>query len=81
MVPIAYCSELKKWVIFDSTVNTTIADGEDRILSVFEVRNHLAKGEDLHYSETLRYIRGDVPANVQKNMFNKIMSTLLKDHQ
>ncbi|MCR4678590.1 hypothetical protein SAMN02910339_02921 [Lachnospiraceae bacterium YSD2013] len=73
VVPIAYCKELGKWVIFDSTVNTTIADGNDRILSIFEVRNLLAKGADLHYSETLRYIRGDVPMNVQKNMFSKYL--------
>lgn len=74
VVPVAYCKELKKWIIFDATVHTTILDADRKPLSIFEVREYLAKGNQLEFAPQLRYVRMDCSANAQKNMFTKYLS-------
>lgn len=74
VVPIAFCKELQKWIMFDATVHTTIMSKNGEPLSLFETREYLARGEELQFSEKLRYVRGECPYAIQKKMFVKYLS-------
>ncbi len=74
VVPIAYCKELKKWIMFDATVHTTVMNKDGEPLSLLETRDYLARGEELTFSEKLRYVRGACPYATQKKMFEKYLS-------
>lgn len=73
VVPVAYCRELKKWIIFDATVHTTILNENNEPLSIFEVRDYLAKEKRMEYSPKLRYVRTDCSYTAQRTMFTKYL--------
>lgn len=74
VVPIVYCSEYNKWIMFDSTVNCVCYDETGEPLSIFEVRQKLANNDDIEYSSTLRFIRTKCSYNYQKRMFSGYLS-------
>ena len=74
VVPIAIHKGLKKWIMFDATVHTTVMNKDGEPLSLLETRDYLARGEELTFSEKLRYVRGACPYATQKKMFEKYLS-------
>ena len=74
VVPIVFCKELDKWVMFDATVNSIVRDENGVPLSPLEIRKKLAKEEEISFLDTLKYVRADCSYTVQENMFKKYLS-------
>ena len=57
VVNMAYCDDIKKWIILDATVNTVIMNEEGIPLDPIETRNLLKNRKKLLFSKDLRYYR------------------------
>lgn len=73
VVPIVYCRELNKWVMFDATVNSIVKDENDIPLSPLEIRKKLARKEEIFFLDTLKYVKTECTYTVQQNMFKKYL--------
>ena len=51
----AYIKELGKWMMLDPTLNAYLSDEEGQILSILELRNHLANQEPVFFNKEAKY--------------------------
>ena len=51
----AFVSDINKWIMLDPTYGCYCLNSERKILNLYEIRNHIAKGEEFNFSETINY--------------------------
>ena len=51
----AFVSELNKWIMLDPTYGSYCLDSNGSILNLYEIRDHIAKDKEYHFSKTMNY--------------------------
>lgn len=74
VVPVAYCREYGKWIMFDPTVNTVCYDPNGNPLSILEVRDRIAHRLSVEYSKNVHFVRSECGYDYQKRMFTGYLS-------
>ena len=51
----AFVSDLNKWIMLDPTYGCYCLTSEGKILNLYEIRNHIVRDKEYHFSETMNY--------------------------
>lgn len=51
----AFVSEKNKWIMVDPTYGSYCFDSNGNILNLYEMRNHIIRDEDYHFSDSMNY--------------------------
>lgn len=74
VVPVAFCDNFNKWVMFDATVNSIVLNNDGVPLSPLEIRHEICEGNNLFFSETLKFYRFNRTFSSQCQGFYRYLS-------